>query len=129
MTTLLAGRAVTTGEPCLDCPYGAPSLPGPYVRCQRCRDDHKTGKAADAQWDLRQRKRDAVNARRARQGLFLYINPRVRDRDRTPSWDRYGRVLREPPRLTAHNLTEIRLALDSMDKAIAAMRDSLKGRL
>ena len=117
-----------TGEPCLECPYGAVSLPGAYVRCQRCKDDHKAGKAADAQWDARQRKRDAVNARRVRAGLFPYDDPRVRDRERTPSWDRYGRALREPPRLTAHDLAEIRLALDGMDKATAAMRAALKRR-
>jgi len=119
---------VSTEEPCLDCPYGAVSLPGPHVRCQQCRDDHRTGKAADAQWDARQRRRDAVNDRRVRQGLFPYNDLRVRDRERTPSWDRHGRVLREPPRLTAHDVAEIRRALDGLDKATAAMRAALERR-
>lgn len=120
---------MSTEDPCAECPYGNVSVPGPHVRCQRCRDDHKTGKAADAQWDARQRRRDAVNDRRVRQGLFPYDDRRVRDRQRTPSWDRNGRVMREPPRLTAHDLAEIRRALDGLDKATAAVRVSLKGRL
>lgn len=121
---------MSTGDPCLDCPYGNVSLPGPHVRCQRCRDDHRTGKAADAQWDVRQRRRDERNARRTRQGLFLYNDRRVRDRDRdrTPSWDRNGRVLREPPALSNHELAEIRRALDVLDKATAAMRAALERR-
>ncbi len=119
---------MSTGEPCLDCPYGNVSLPGDYVRCQRCKDDHKTTKAADAQWDARQRKRDAVNDRRVRQGLFPYDDLRVRDRQRTPSWDRNGRVLREPPRLTTHDVAEIRRALDGLDKATAAVRAAIKSR-
>ena len=115
-------------EPCRDCPYGALSLPGRYVRCAQCRSDHKALKAADAQWDARERRRESVLARRARQGRHSNPGPPPRPRERTPSWDQYGRVIPKQIEMTPNDLEAIKLIITMMEKSILLLRTALRNR-
>lgn len=115
-------------EPCRDCPYGALSLPGRYVRCAQCRSDHKALKAADAQWDARERRREEMLARRSRQGRFVNHGPPPQPRERTPSWDQYGRPVPQQIELSLNELEMIKHAVVMMEKSILLMRKALRAR-
>ena len=118
------------GEPCPDCRYSGRAAPGSrHVRCDQCRADHQRGKAADAQWDARQRKRDAVNDRRARQGLAPYVDRRVRTRARTPSWDRSGNEVAAVAPLTTWDLRAMQATVDRMAGELVALRKQISDRL
>ena len=125
---MVAKESVNTLEPCRDCPFGALSLPGSYVRCQQCRNDHKAGKAADAQWDARERRRESMLARRARQGRHSNPGPPPRPREHTPSWDQYGRVIPKQIEMTPNDLEAIKLIITMMEKSIILLRTALRNR-
>ena len=113
-------------RPCLECPYGGLTEPGsPHVRCLRCRREHATAKAADAQWDRRARNRQQVNDRRRRDGYPEFVDQLVRPRERTPSWDQRGRPVAGPPRLTALQAQDLRHALADLIRAANAVHAAL----
>ena len=113
------------GTVCLDCslrPKGVVEPGVRHVRCVACRRQHRTAKAADAQWDRRQRGRNAQDRRRMALGWGPANDPLVRRaRKRTPSWDRYGREVG-----TAHvsevDLPALRAALAQLDVATTRVR-------
>lgn len=115
------------GTVCLDCPKRPKGVVAPgvrHVRCDDCRRQHRTDKAADAQWDRRQRERDAQDRRRAALGYGPANDPLVRPRKRTPSWDRYGREV-GTPHTSEVDLPALRAALAQLDVATKRVRTLL----
>lgn len=114
---------------CPGCPYGGSVAPGVrHTRCDACRADHTRAKAADAQWDRRERKRTEADDRRRREGRVFMPDPQVRPRTRTPAWDQYGREVQPTPRLTPTEAQALRVALDDLDRAVRQVRKALDRR-
>lgn len=127
LTKLASGSAdvATSGVACLDCPYDGDVAAGSRsVRCQRCRKEHQRGKAADAQWDKRQRERLFREQRSGRRDDVA--ERRVRPRVRTPSWDVDGRPLQLPIALPNRHEQTLRQALASLEWATENVRAALK---
>lgn len=112
---------------CLVCPYGGHVEAGvEHVRCDACRADHARGKAADAQWDRRARRRADREDQRRREGWAYVPDRQVRPRDRTPTWDRHGNEVDDTPRLTPTETRRLRLLLEELDRVVAQVRDALE---
>lgn len=112
---------------CLRCPRKGKVEKGKRsVRCKKCREDHAKAKAADAQWDRRQRKRDEANDRRTRLGYRAARDPLVRPRKRTEDWDQYGRPVLDTPRLTPAQMRAVHAAADDVQTALNALRRALR---
>ncbi len=116
-----------TRRPCPRCPYDGWVTPGvKHVRCDECRADHARGKAADAQWDRRARRRAERADERRRRGFYVEpLDGQIRPRERTPTWDQFGNDIDDVPRLTPTETRRLRAMLEQLDRAVAEALDAL----